>query len=259
MKLKIKYILPILLILTLIVPGCSTSRLPQSDADDSYPTDAVSENEDGLFVNMSRDAKEYLAAFCADNNIELNIKEDTYIGWYYDCWNVLRITFFAKNCYDVCNRLLIMRNVAYYIQDWINDNYSVEETPLYQITCWENYFSSSLPSNGYIEFANFNSVNHRDIEDAMPARSIEYVDLQVRYGESDYGALSFEGVTNLRTGTETERLTEDFSVLKHFPDLENVEIPILTPKTDEEIGEFIDDVKQYCPLDCDVKAVKDKR
>lgn len=255
MKLKTKNILPILLILTLIAPGCSTSQLPKNDADDSYPPDAVSENEDGLLVNMTRGAKEYLAAFCADNNIELNIKEDTYIGWYYDCWNILNITFCAKDCY-VHDRLLIMRNVAYYIQDWINDNYSVEETPLYQITCWENYFSSSLPSNGYIGFSNFNCFNFRDIEDAKPARSIEYVDLQVRYGESDYGALSFEGVTNLRTGTETERLTEDFSVLKHFPDLENVEIPILTPKTDEEIGEFINDVKQYCPLDCDVKAAK---
>ncbi len=240
----------------LIVPGFSTSRLPHSGTDDLYPPDAVLESEDGLLVNISRNAKEYLAALCADNNIELNIKEDTYIGWYYDRWNVLHITFCAKDCYDVYNRLLIMHNVAYYIRDWINDNYSVEETPLYQIICWENYFSSYLPSDGYIEFANFNSVNHSDIEDATPARSIEFVDLQVSYDESSYRDLSFEGITHLRTGTTAERLTEDFSALKHFPDLEKVEIPILMPKTDEEINEFINDIKQYCPSDCDVKAVK---
>lgn len=254
MKLKIKYILPILLILTLIVLDCSASRLPQSVADDSYPPNAVSENEGGLLVNMSRDAKDHLAALCADNNIKLNIKEDTYIGWYYDSWNILNITFCTKNCYGH-DRLLIMCNAAYYIRDWINDNYSIEETPLYQIQCWENY-SSPLPSNGYISFSNFYCFTFRDIEDAKPARSIEYVDLQVRYDESIYRDLSFEGITHLRTGTEAERLTEDFSVLKHFPDLEKVDIPILTPKTDEEINEFIDDVKQYCPSDCDINAFK---
>ncbi len=85
MKFKIKYILPILLISTLVVLGCLTSQFKQSRADDSSPTAVVPENEDSLLGNMSRDAKEYLAVLCADNNIELNIKEDTYIGWYYDC------------------------------------------------------------------------------------------------------------------------------------------------------------------------------
>lgn len=242
MKLKTKYILPILLILTLIVLGCSALQLLQSGADDSTPPDAVLENEDDPLVNMSRDTKEYLAALCADNNIELNVKEDTYIGWYYDFRNILNISFYAKDCY-VHDRLLIMRNVAYYIQDWINDNYSVEETPLYEIQCWE-YFSSPLPSNGYIRFSNFNCFNYRDIEDAKPARSIEYVHLQVNYNESSYRDLSFEGITHLCTGTTAEKLTEDLSVLKHFPDLENFEIPIIVSKTDEEIGELIDNVKQ---------------
>lgn len=256
MKLKTKYILPILLILTLIVSICSVSQLLQSGADDSTPPDAVLENEDDPLVNMSRDTKEYLAALCADNNIELNVKKDTYIGWYYDVWNILNISFCAKDLY-VHDRLLIMRNVAYYIQDWINDNYSVEETPLYRIECEENYFSSYLPSDGYICFSNFNCFNNYcDIKDAKPARSIEYVDLQVRYDESSYRDLSFEGITHLCTGTRVERLTKDFSVLKHFPDLENVVIPILTSKTDEEINEFIDDVKQYCPSDCDIIAYK---
>lgn len=251
---KIKYILPILLILTLIVLGCSVSQLLQSGDDDSNPPTVVSE-EDRLLGNLSRDAKAYLADFCADNNIELNIKEDTYIGWYYGSWNILNISFCVNNCYGH-GRLSIMRNAAYYIQDWINDNYSVEETPLYEITCRENYRSSYLPSDGYISFSNFYCFTFRDIEDAKPARSIEYVDLQVRYDESIYRDLSFEGITHLRTGTEAERLTEDFSVLRHFPDLEKVDIPILIPKTDEEINAFIDDVKQYCPSDCDVHAFK---
>lgn len=241
--------------MTLIFPGCSNSQLPQSGVDDFNPPATVSENEDSLLGNMSRDVKEYLATLCADNNIEFSIKEDTYIGWYYNRWNILHISFYAKDC-CVHDRLLIIRNVAYYIQDWINDNYSVEETSLYQIKCWENYFPSALPSNGYISFSNFNCFNFRDIEDAKPARSIEYVDLQVSYNESSYRDFSFEGVTHLRTGTSAERLTEDFSVLKHFPDLENVMIPILMPKTDEEINDFIDDVKQYCPSDCNVKAIK---
>ncbi len=149
---------------------------------------------------------------------------------------------------------MLTRNVAYYIQDWINDNYSVEETSLYLIKCWENHSPSPLPSNGYISFSNFDCFNFRDIEDAKPTRSIEYVDLQVSYDESNYRDLSFEGITYLRTGTN--KLIEDFSELKYFPNLEIVEFPIPVPKTDEEIDKLIDNVKQYCPTDCNIIAGK---
>ncbi len=258
MKLQTKYIFPILIILTLIVTGCSASQLPQSRIDDSNSHVAVLKNDDSLLADMSHDAKKYLAVLCADNNIELNIKEDTYIGWYYDYWNILNISFRVKNC-SAHERLLIMRNVAYYIQDWINDNYSTEETPLYEITCWENYLQTSLPYNGYISFSNFYSFNFRNIEDAKPSRSIEYVKLQVNYTKSEYEGIFFEGITHLRTATQAERFLEDYRVLEHFPDLKNVEIPMLIPppKTQDDVDKFVENIKQYCPCDCIIEVNKD--
>lgn len=253
MKLKTKYILLVLLIITLIFPSCSASKLQQGGADDSTPSADVSENEDSLLGNMSRDTKMYLADFCADNDINLNIKEDVLINWYYDYHNILNISFDTRNI-AVFDRLLIMRNVGYYIQDWINENYSVEGTPLYEIQCCANYTSSSTQPDEYIRFANFNCLHHRDIDEAKPARSIEYVDLQVNYGESRYQDIFFEGVKHLQT--EHTSVMEDFSPLKHFLDLESVTIPIITPKTDEEIRELVDSVKQYCPPDCEITTIK---
>ena len=256
MKSKTTFFLPILLILTLIISGCSASRSSQIGVDDpefSAVESDNSDNEDSRLSDMSRDTKKYLADLCADNDINLDIKEDVHIGWYYYHPNILIISFDTRNI-AVFNRVLIMRNVGYYIQDWINENYSVEETPLYEIHCCANYTNASTLSDEYIRFANFNCFHYRDIDEAKPARSIEYVDLQVNFGESRYEGISFEGVKHLQT--EHISVMEDYGALKYFPDLESVMIPIITPKTDEEIREFVDSIKQYCPPGCEITTIK---
>lgn len=248
-----------LVTILLIVFVCLQLNQHQNNAETSA---AVSENEDGnvsedekdpRLHDLSKDAEEYLAAICAENNIDLNIGEDASICgdyYHYNRREVLEITFYLKGC-DFDERILLFHNVAYYIENWIDDNYSNEELPLYIIHCYENNAAWSTPLNCTIKFANFDC--HLNIKYAKPERSMYYVDLQVNYIESYYEELSFKGITHLRTSHMVEKRMEDYSVLKHFPDLERVEIPMLISKTDEEIEAFIEEIKQYLPPDCEIE------
>ncbi len=262
MKFRTKYLLLallMLLIILLIVFVCLHLNQHQNNTETSA---AVSENEDGdvsedekdlRLSDLSKDAEKYLAVICAENNIDLNIGEDASICgdyYHYNRREVLEITFHLEGC-DFDERILLFHNVAYYIDNWIGDNYSDEEIPLYIIHCYENNAPWSTPLNCTIKFANFDC--HLNIEYAKPARSMCWVDLQVNYTEDNYEGLSFDGITFLRTSHMVEKRMEDYSVLKHFPDLERVEIPLVAPKTDEEIEELIEEIKQYIPPDCEIE------
>lgn len=259
MKFKTKNLLLALLILIVLILAVFVClKLSQHNQNNDGPSVAVSNNEDDtipddegdpIFRELSNDVTEYLAVVCAENNIDLDIDEVVSIGGYYDYKNVLIISFYVSDGY-FDDRMLLSHNVAYYIQDWINANYSDEELPLYRIECYRGHDNWSMLVEGYIDFANYDCWYDRD---AKPARSMYCVDLQVNYTEENYEGLSFDGITFLRTSNAAERMVEDYSVLKHFPDLERVVISMLISKTDEEIEAFIEEIKQYLPPDCEIE------
>lgn len=265
MKFRTKYmLLALLMLLTilLIVYVClqlnqyqnndGSSVAVSNSEDDTISDDEgeqiIAEEKDPRLRELTNDVMEYLADVCDEKNIDFGSKGVSIAAFYsYD--NTLIIRFYVRyGCsYE---HMLLCHNVAYYIQDWINDNYSDEELPLYRIECKRDRDNWSMLVEGYIDFANYDCWYDRD---AKPARSIYCVDLQVNYTEENYEGLSFDGITFLCTSHGSNRMMEDYSVLKHFPDLERVRIPMLISKTDEEMDEFIEEIKQYLPPDCEIE------
>ncbi len=266
MKFKTKYLLLALLmliILILIIFVClqlnqyqnndGSSVAVSNSEDDTISDDEdeqiIEEEKDPRLSELKNDAWEYLMSVSAENNIELDTNKGVILGAYYNHKNVLEVYFYMRD-YSIEDRMLMFHKLAYYIQDWINDNYSDEELPFYMIDCRREQDNWTMLVDGYIYFTNY---DRWYMEYAKPARSMYWVDLQVNYTEDNYEGLSFDGITFLRTSNGSNRMMEDYSVLKHFPDLERVEIPMLISKTDEEIEAFIEEIKQYLPPDCEIE------